>query len=409
MSSSRRVPRPRAVAVAAIRMITRLSVWQRYRVSFDGAETANAAEPPFFLIANHVGFWDPFLINLPIRHVIQYVTSDNIFRTRFFGGVMRLVGSIPKTKFMADARAVATIMRVIRSGGVIGIFPEGRRSWDGRSIDPAPEVARLIKHAELPVYVAVIRGLYLSKPRWARSVRRGRVHISYSRLFEAREIGSLSAEEVHAAVERAIAFDEMAAQRQDPVAFVGPRRAEYVERLLFLCPRCEKLETIRSAGHRFSCTACGADWEYGVDGFLRRADGGSTEYDTLATWNAWQTVALGRILRTWRPELPVTSGDADVFVGYRDQPLKLVGTGRVALYPRKIELSMDGASGRRSVPSIGSSLALVECEGANVQNKEKLEFYYHRTLIRVDFHDPRAPTYLWFRTIHSAVGGQISL
>jgi hypothetical protein len=42
---------------------------------------------------------------------------------------------------------------------------------------------------------------------------------------------------------------------------------------------------------------------------------------------------------------------------------------------------------------------LFSLEGANVQNKEKLEFYEDGVLYRVDFSDPRASSYMWLKAI----------
>ena len=49
-------------------------------------------------------------------------------------------------------------------------------------------------------------------------------------------------------------------------------RAEYLERMLFLCPRCGSTATLRSEGAHVHCDACGMAVEYGEDLHFHSAD-----------------------------------------------------------------------------------------------------------------------------------------
>lgn len=400
----RRSPAPNRIAVAIVRALLSVTVGPRYRLRASGVEAVPSTGGPCIIVANHVGFWDPFFIGMQVPRTVQYVTSDNIFRTAFFGFIMRMMGSIPKTKFVRDVRAVAAILRVLKSGGIVGIFPEGRRSWDGRSIRPMPEVARLLKRVKVPVVAAVIKGGYLSKPRWARSVRRGRIEICYSRLFEGDDLQEIPLSVVERRMRKAVEFDEMECQRRERIPFRGRRRAEYLERLLFVCQRCETIGSLRSHRDTLRCEQCGCATEFGVDGFLYPVHG-PHRFDTLGSWNDWQT-------GFWRTHVAQLSRDrvisrepAEIWAGYRDQPLRKVTEGSVSLFADHIEFppGMGETQGRGP-----AGIRLADCVGVNVQNKEKLEFYHGSTLLRVDFADPRAPTYLWFLTMADAAGDRES-
>jgi 1-acyl-sn-glycerol-3-phosphate acyltransferase len=128
----RRLLRPHPLVVPLMRAIVLRFLRRRYRLEAVGAEHVRDLKPPFIVVANHVNFWDPFWINAFISTPIQFVASDNLFRTTLLGFAMRLLGSIPKTKLMNDAQTIGHIFRVLEAGGVVGIFPEGTRSYDGR-------------------------------------------------------------------------------------------------------------------------------------------------------------------------------------------------------------------------------------------------------------------------------------
>jgi 1-acyl-sn-glycerol-3-phosphate acyltransferase len=368
---------------------------RRYRLQALGDERARNLKPPFIVVANHVNFWDPFWINAFIRTPIQFVASDNLFRTRLLGLAMRLLGSIPKTKLMNDAQTVGHVLRVLNAGGVVGIFPEGTRSYDGRSEPVQFAVARLIRKMKLPVVSAQIRGGYLARPRWARAVRRGRVSLRYRLLFSGQDLAARSVEEVYRSLSEEISFDEMAAQRKRRVPFLTRRPAEYLERLLFVCPQCHSVATLVSRVGRFWCTRCGYAVRVNDRGFLIR-DAGPLYFDDPADWNAWQLSVFHNFLHDGRRagEHLLQESTAVLLRGYRFRRLRRLCRGSLKLFPDRLELS--APAGR------GTSFSLSLMRGANVQNGEKLEFYYTGALFRVDFPNPRASSYMWLKGIELA-------
>ena len=98
--------KPHPLVVPLMRTIVLRFLKRRYRLEAADEDHVRNLKPPFLVVANHVNFWDPFWINAFIAAPIQFVASDNLFRTTLFGLAMRLLGSIPKTKLMNDAQTV---------------------------------------------------------------------------------------------------------------------------------------------------------------------------------------------------------------------------------------------------------------------------------------------------------------
>jgi 1-acyl-sn-glycerol-3-phosphate acyltransferase len=390
--------KPHPLVVPLIRTFVLRFLKRRYRLSAVEESRVQGLKPPFIVVSNHVNFWDPFWINTFLAAPIQFVASDNLFRTTLFGLAMRLLGAIPKTKLMNDSQTIGHIFRVLGAGGVVGIFPEGSRSYDGRSEPAQFAVARLIRKMKLPVVSALIEGGYLARPRWARSVRLGSVRLRYRLLFSGQDLAGRSDEDVYRTLSGALRFDEMAVQREKKVSFPTRRPAEYLERLLFMCPHCRSVATLVSRARRFSCTHCGYAVRVNDIGFLV-PDGGPLYFDDPAEWNSWQLGAFRDYLESGNGAHlhKLQQDDAVVLRGYRAYRLRRLARGRVRLFQDAVELHARGGLSLR--------FPLSSIRGANVQNGEKLELYCEGLLYRLDFSDPRVSSYMWLKAIEILQSG----
>src|SRR5215813_2394055 len=126
---------------------------------------------PAILASNHLSFSDHFFAPLPLpRKVIflaksEYFTGRGIkglFSKAFFSGV----GQIPVDRSGGEAseRALATGLRVLASGQLLGIYPEGTRTPDGRLFRGKTGVARLALEARVPVIPCAMIGGFEFQP-----------------------------------------------------------------------------------------------------------------------------------------------------------------------------------------------------------------------------------------------------
>jgi len=137
------------------------------------------AEGGAILAANHVSFLDPLLLPLVVpRRRVMFLAKVKYIDKPLLHWFLRAVGVIPVA---ADdpAGAVAAGVRAVRDGRLVGIFPEGTRSPDGRLRQGKTGVARIAIQAGVPVIPAGITGTDLAFPRGARLPRPRSVHISF--------------------------------------------------------------------------------------------------------------------------------------------------------------------------------------------------------------------------------------
>ena len=123
-----------------------------YRVNIEGLENVPPAGPGI-VAANHISFLDSLFIPLAIPRRVTYLAKAEYWdswKTRWF---FNLVGQIPVRRD-DSAKAQAALeagMRVLGAGGLLGIYPEGTRSPDGRLYRGKTGVGRMAAHANCPV------------------------------------------------------------------------------------------------------------------------------------------------------------------------------------------------------------------------------------------------------------------
>ena len=122
-ASSAEHPRTRLLGV--MRPIAARVMRLRWTVTVHRAELVPATGG-VILAANHIGLVDgPMLATFAPRPV-HALTKREMFGG-FVGSFLRGTGQIPLDRYAADPGAIRTSLRVVRDGGVLGIFPEGTR------------------------------------------------------------------------------------------------------------------------------------------------------------------------------------------------------------------------------------------------------------------------------------------
>jgi 1-acyl-sn-glycerol-3-phosphate acyltransferase len=332
---------------------------------------------------------------------VYWITSDGNMRTRLMRALLRLVGSIPKSKAIPDMETVNWTVNVIRKrGGVVGIFPEGQQTWSGCTLPLIPSTAKLLKLLKVPVLAAVIKGGYSSLPRWSGARRRGRMEVAWSLAFSPEQLKAASVEEIQRRLEAALAHDESAWQEKARVPFEALRRAEHIERSLFMCPHCESIGTLNSSRSRLNCFSCGMALRLDAFGRFKSRPGEPLPFTTIRDWDGWQSGAFTRRILARAaacPERPLFSDPGALLLrGHKMNPLRRLRSGTLILYADRIELA----------PFIGQRLrfAIAEIEGIGVLKKSILEFYVGRTLYQTRFTQSSASARKWQEAVQCLAG-----
>lgn len=124
------------------------------------------------LASNHLSFSDHFFAPLPLPRKVVFLAKSEYFTGRGVKGLLSRaffsgLGQIPIDRSGGEAseRALQTGLRVLQSGELLGIYPEGTRTPDGRLYRGKTGVARLALEARVPVIpTAMIGGFEFQPP-----------------------------------------------------------------------------------------------------------------------------------------------------------------------------------------------------------------------------------------------------
>jgi 1-acyl-sn-glycerol-3-phosphate acyltransferase len=398
---------------------------RRFRIHCVGKELFDTLKPPFVIIPNHVAMLDSLMVGSNVPQPIYWIASDGNMRTTIMRFLLKLVGTIPKSKYIPDLETINGMVEVVRKRkGVIGIFPEGTATFDGHTQDLVPATGKLLKLLKVPVVSAIVKGAYYSMPRWSWTNRFGRVEIEFKLVFSSDELSQLKADEVLAQLRKALDHDEAAWQQERQIPFSGKTRAEGLETVLFHCPSCGNSESLRSSGPRLACEACGASWYLNRYYHLHpeNSHGGTKSLQTIRDWNLWQAAAFSADLlqllhSQGKNQALFAEGRASIFVGRKLNPLRRLRTGRLVLYPDRLELQTgERTDGQSDGPALHESINLTaghstvmtesnkagplcfplgDIEGEGIFKRNMLEFYHGRNLYQIRFPDPGASALKW--------------
>jgi 1-acyl-sn-glycerol-3-phosphate acyltransferase len=141
-----------------------------FRPWSEGADNV-PREGPAILAFNHLSFSDHFFGPLPLPRKVTFLAKSEYFTGRGLKGLIskaffRGVGQIPVDRAGGEAseRALRTGLRVLAEGKLLGIYPEGTRTPDGRLYRGHTGVARLALESGAPVIPCAMIGTFELQP-----------------------------------------------------------------------------------------------------------------------------------------------------------------------------------------------------------------------------------------------------
>ncbi|KAA0966148.1 1-acyl-sn-glycerol-3-phosphate acyltransferase [Sporosarcina sp. ANT_H38] len=101
-----------------------------YRIKVIGAENF-PKEGGVLLCANHIDNVDPPVVGITSPRPVHFMAKEELFKMPILKSILPKVNAFPVKRGMSDREAFRNTLKILKSGKVVGMFPEGTRSKTG--------------------------------------------------------------------------------------------------------------------------------------------------------------------------------------------------------------------------------------------------------------------------------------
>ena len=240
------------------------------------------------IVSNHMSFVDFKLLEkmiFPRRS--YYISSIDEFIKKEW--IMRHLGCIPKKVHYMDMALVRNMVRLLKKGNIISLYPEATYSFAGITNQFDQGIGKLAKLANVPVIVIHEYGAYLYSPRWNTHPKNKEVPLilKAKMVVNKDEVKELSEQQIQERINQYFEYDEYAYQKEHKIKIKNKNKAHNIERILYRCPNCENEKCIHGQGNIITCNVCQAKYEIDEYGILKNLNS-QTQFDSISKWYIWQ-------------------------------------------------------------------------------------------------------------------------
>lgn len=165
----------------AAKMTAAPALRRLYNIRVEGAE-AVPPHGPAILTPNHLSLLDPLFVTMVVPRFVTFIGKAEYFDSWQTRLVMELGGVIPVRREDPSQSSLDAGVGVLNAGNLLGIFPEGTRSPDGRLYKGKSGAARMAVEVGCPVVPTGLIGTMHVMPKEAKLPGLGpRVTVKFGR------------------------------------------------------------------------------------------------------------------------------------------------------------------------------------------------------------------------------------
>ncbi len=147
------------------------------------------------MVSNHQSYLDPLFCGNALKRPLHFVARDSLYNNFFFGGIIKSFNTIPIKRGRADLSAIKSILRGLKAGNGVCLFPEATRTRDGRIAQLKPGFSFICRKGNVPVVPVVLDGAFECWPRDKKLFSPGRIFVTYGEPILQETIDNLTDEE----------------------------------------------------------------------------------------------------------------------------------------------------------------------------------------------------------------------
>ena len=299
----------------------------------------NKRDEPYIVVANHLTEVDMLMVAGAFSEHMYFVAGEHLLRTKAGPKIKWAQDPIFTYKGAPSVDTMREVIRRIKAGHNVMIFPEGSRSFNGETIRLDSGIAKLVKIAGCSLATYRIEGGYFVAPRWAYTTRTGPMKGHIVNIYSSEEVKSMSREELTDCINRDIYENAYETQRRNMYKYKGERLAEGLENYLVKCSCCGAFDSMVTEDDRFRCAECGQSGRYTQEGFL---EGEGLRFDSVYDWGVWSEKETCRYIEEYEGEGPVfCDNDAVLYEVLTDHSRIDLTSGEVKGFKDRLEIGTE--------------------------------------------------------------------
>ena len=333
------------------------TLYAKFYAGFRSKTVKHEIKQPHLILSNSQTLRDPWLVRLAFDYPVYCVQTLAVRRDPI-GMIGDWLTSPIRHKpslLRQNTFPVQKIKQVLTEGGSVCLFPMGEPTFGFAPGTLSEHTVPLIRALQVPVILYTVHGGAGALPRWSEGRRKGPFIGRYEQTLLPEDYASMTDEQLYTLISRTLYVND----RAQNLTYKSNHRAEKLERVLYVCPRCRTHSSLYSSGTHISCRGCGMTANYTEAGkfvFLNC----ETPISTVDTWMDYQLSWLKNRIEEMSGEIYTDQGVTIFSVDKipADEPL----FGKLIMTREKLLLRFeDGEAGTRTVGFSLDSVVSLRC------------------------------------------------
>lgn len=292
---NRKIKKPNAFIAKIVQLAFKIICKKRNVEFVYTDEFLKIKDSQVIYLCQHKSMLDYIYLFAGIKNLNVHVLCgyQNVFQKSVFK-LLKSLGVIAKMLYQPDILATTQMMQAVKIGGSLAIFPEGIQSTSGSTHPINPATKKIIKKFALPVVLVTIKGSYFSRTRYSSDVKKGKITVTFDKLFSSEDCKSLSADQLHKGLLERFKYNEFEEFKGEKVAFRGKMPNVYgLDNIIFKCPNCNSEYAFSTENDLFSCSNC--NFSIKMDEYYDiTAVNGNLPFKNVDEWYKWQRKLISK-------------------------------------------------------------------------------------------------------------------
>lgn len=299
------------------------------------SEKAPKIKEACIILANHTMDIDPVILTRSFPRHLYFLASEHVMSWGWKSRLIQWVADpIFKMKGASDIGPVKEVIRRIKKGHSVCIFPEGNRSFTGTTKPIVPSTGKLVKACRTTLVTYRFEGGYFTNPRWASKGRRGRMKGYVVGVYPYQELENLSDLEINQLIQKDLYEDAYLRQQENPIPFKGRKLGEWLELSLFICPLCESIGQLKSRENSLYCQNCNMTATIDEYGWIHS---NCLSFKTVVEWDSWQGDKMKQIASQAGENIVFSDREETLFlIDSKSHKRKKVAYGNLLMYANRL-------------------------------------------------------------------------